>query len=233
MTKKTNGKRQWVRASDRLKRLPPVIHLSELGLNRYYARDATHRWCEAGYLAYYGHRSGVYYNLVADEQAPERYVREAGLKAMLIGGRFPRNPWITGDAALMMRSVMGSDARRADVPLRTFVAVDVDVLQGARGCSGLALHQRPTAWYRWASRQMEEHGLAGGILRHAVSGAPALPAEIVLADHAVYRDYDLGDAAKDLSKAERFRAQEAAKALEAVVGVVQDEPVWDAAGMTM
>ena len=58
-------------------------------------------------------------------------------------------------------------------------------------------------------------------------------AEIVLADHAVYRDYDLGDAAKDLSRAECSLAEEAAKVLEAVVGVVQDEPVWDAAGMTM
>jgi len=208
-----SGKKQYKSAYERLRHLPPVVHLSELGLDEQYVRSGVRRWRKKGYLAPVGRKTGVYFNLVADERAPTLYREDAALKAMM-GGRRSVRPYVTGEAALQVAGCLRGATHLIDVTVLANASIGVSEEE----MGDLRIHPRPDAWYDWVEkvtrrrRQLAIYGL---------SGAPVLPPDLVLADQQVFQDYPIDHSR--VVKVASSRVDRARRLLEESLGIVPME----------
>lgn len=169
-------------AYERLMALPPVFHINELGETYNYARNSINRWRQRGVIVPIGHRSGVYFNLVADPQAPEKYREEGALRA-LAAGRRPLRPFITGNAALYEAGLSDRPVTLIDVVL---AGESIGERLTKEDIGDLSFHLRPAVWEEWV---MEEADGSRPMKSYGISRSPVLPPEMVYADQMVYGDY--------------------------------------------
>jgi hypothetical protein len=120
---------------ERLTALPVIFTLNDLvrlGLTRETAHTTVMRWVDRGVIAQAGPRAGVYFNLLADRQAPQRH-RLAAAKLL-----YP-------SAIVIGAAVLHAHGWTTQPPQ----TIDVAILEKptAKQLTGLHLVMRPRSWY--------------------------------------------------------------------------------------